>query len=161
MKSIPESMNHHRRIEERAVLQQPQGIPSGVPDPSQLPNAANAQGVATPGYAGHRPPNPPDQPGPPDQPNPLAAELPHQFMSARRLREQFGLAAPYSEGKRIGYGLLWAAWSLILTIAGFGLLFGGSVLSGLLGLLLAFFAGHYDYRIWSWQAKRLVFFIIW
>ena len=37
-------------------------------------------------------------------------------------------------------------------IAGFALLFGGSVLSGLLSLVLAFFAGRYDYRIWSWQA---------
>lgn len=82
-------------------------------------------------------------------------------MSGRQLRTQFGLITPYSDSKRIGYGLLWAAWTIILTIAGFGMLFGGSVFPGLLSMVLAFFAGHYDYRIWSWQAKRLVFFIVW
>jgi len=82
-------------------------------------------------------------------------------MSARRLRAQFGLTTPYSDSKRIGYGLLWAAWTVALAIAGFGLLFGGSVFSGLLSLVLAIFAGRYDYRIWSWQAKRLLFLIIW
>jgi hypothetical protein len=82
-------------------------------------------------------------------------------MSGRRLRAQFGVTAPYSDSKRIGYGLLWAAWTVVLAIAGFGLLFGGSVFSGPLSLVLAFFAGRYDYRIWSWQAKRLLFFIVW
>lgn len=68
---------------------------------------------------------------------------------------------PYSHGKRAGYGLLWAGWALLLTIAGFAGLFGGHILSGLLALVLAVLAGRYDYRIWTWRARRLLFFIIW
>ncbi len=96
---------------------------------------------------------------PPVIPNP--SQPPHQFNSGRQLRAQFGVTTPYSDSKRIGYGLLWGAWTLVLTIAGFAMLFGDSVFSGLLSLVLALFAGHYDYRIWSWQAKRLIFFVIW
>lgn len=29
---------------------------------------------------------------------------------------EFGRPAPYSEGKRLGYGLLWSAWTLLLSI---------------------------------------------
>ena len=65
---------------------------------------------------------------------------------------------PYSNGKRVGYGLLWAGWTLLLTIAGFVGLFGGHILSGLFALVLA---GRYDYRIWTWRARRLLFFLIW
>ncbi len=121
----------------------------GAPDPGQPSHAVRSPGFPTPADQERWPPDPP------------AAEPTHQFMTARQLREQFGRATPYTEGRRIGYGLLWAAWTLILAIGGFGLLFGGSVFSGLLGLVLAFFAGRYDYRIWSWQAKRLLFLIIW
>jgi hypothetical protein len=32
---------------------------------------------------------------------------------------------PYSKGKRAGYGLLWAGWTALLTVAGFAELFGG------------------------------------
>jgi hypothetical protein len=87
---------------------------------------------------------------------------PHQFVSARRLREEFGLATPYSEGRRIGYGLLWTGWTLLLAIAGFNLLpHGSTVFSGLIAFALAGITGRYAYRIWTWQAKRLIFFIIW
>ena len=68
---------------------------------------------------------------------------------------------PYSHGKRASYGLLWAAWTALLAIAGFTGLFGGQILSGLLALVLAALAGRYDYRIWTWRARRLLFFIIW
>lgn len=68
---------------------------------------------------------------------------------------------PYSYGKRTGYGLVWAGWTLLLTIAGFAGLFGGHILSGLFALALAALAGRYDYRIWTWRARRLLFFIIW
>ncbi len=122
--------------------------PPGLPDPSQAPEAAMPPFYRS-GYQQNRWDETTD------------ATLPHQFMSARQLRTQFGLTTPYSDSKRISYGLLWAAWTVLLTIAGFGLLFGGSVLSGLFSLVLAFFAGRYDYRIWSWQAKRLLFFIVW
>ncbi len=68
---------------------------------------------------------------------------------------------PYSHTRRVGYGLLWAAWTLALTIAGFAGLFGGHILSGLFALVLAVIAGRYDYRIWTWRARRLLFLIIW
>lgn len=75
-----------------------------------------------------------------------------------------GLTAPrqpYSHGRRAAYGVLWAGWTAVLLIAGFSGLFGGQILGGLLALVLAGLAGRYDYRIWTWQARRLLFFIIW
>jgi len=122
--------------------------PPGISDPSQA-SQASVPPFSGPGFQNNLWPDPPD------------AGPPHQFMSSRRLRAQFDLTTPYRDSQRIGYGSLWAAWTVVLTIAGFGLLFSGSVFSGLLGLVLAFFAGRYDYRIWSWQAKRLLFFIVW
>jgi hypothetical protein len=87
---------------------------------------------------------------------------PQQFISARRLREEFGLATPYSERKRVGYGLLWTGWTLLLAIAGVSLLpHGSTVFSGLIAFALAIITGRYAYRIWTWQAKRLIFFIMW
>jgi hypothetical protein len=68
---------------------------------------------------------------------------------------------PYSHGRRATYGLLWAAWTLVLTIAGFSGLFSGQILAGLFALVLAVLAGRYDYRIWTWRARRLLFLIIW
>jgi hypothetical protein len=70
-------------------------------------------------------------------------------------------AFPYSPGKRAGYGLLWAVWTAVLAIAGFSALFGGQVLIGLFALVLAVLAGRYDYRIWTWRARRLLFLIVW
>ncbi len=71
-------------------------------------------------------------------------------------------ARPYSEGKRLFYGLLWSGWTLLLAIAGFSLLpHGSTIFSGLLAFALAIITGRYAYRIWTWQAKRLIFFIIW
>jgi hypothetical protein len=68
---------------------------------------------------------------------------------------------PYSHGKRAGYGLLWAAWTAVLTIGGFAELFGGQIPGGLFALVLAALAGRYDYRIWTWRARRLLFLIVW
>jgi len=87
----------------------------------------------------------------------------------------------YSEAKRLMYGLLWAFWTVTLTVGGLAALASGvtalggtdtaslgttplsspgSIWYGLIGLGLAGLAGWYDYRIWTWQAKRLWFFII-
>ena len=120
----------------------------GIPDPGQASRAC-VPPFSGSGYQENLPPKSPDL-GPP-----------HWLTSARHRRDQFGLITAYSDSKRIGYGLLWAGWTVALTITGFGLLFAGSIFSGLLSLTLAFSAGRYDYRIWSWQAKRLIFFIIW
>jgi hypothetical protein len=89
----------------------------------------------------------------PQAPQTPAAPPSAQQTSAHRL--------PYSPGKRAGYGLLWAAWTAVLTIAGFTALFGGQILGGLFALALAALAGRYDYRIWTWRARRLLFFLIW
>lgn len=67
---------------------------------------------------------------------------------------------PYSHAKRTFYGLLWAGWTALLVIGGFAMLFGGQA-SGLFGIALGLLAGWYDYRIWAWRARRLMFLIIW
>jgi hypothetical protein len=67
---------------------------------------------------------------------------------------------PYSEAKRAGYGLLWTAWTIVLTIGGFVALSNASVFPGLVGLVLAALSLRYAWRIWTWQAKRLIFFIV-
>jgi hypothetical protein len=90
-------------------------------------------------------------PGAPAQPAP--AVVPGTTGPARR--------TPYSHGRRVFYGLVWAGWTALLTIAGFAALFGGQVLTGLLALAAAGVAAHYDYRIWTWRARRLLFLIIW
>ncbi len=70
--------------------------------------------------------------------------------------------APYGHGRRLFYGLLWSGWTLLLGLGGlFALPHGRTFLGGLLALGLAVITGRYAYRIWTWQAKRLVFFIIW
>jgi hypothetical protein len=92
----------------------------------------------------------------PQAPQKPAVPPPVQQISAGDVRR-----LPYSNGKRTGYGLLWAGWTLLLTIAGFTGLFGGQILGGLFALVLAALAGRYDYRIWTWRARRLLFFIIW
>lgn len=102
--------------------------------PTAVPNAAAPNSVAPPA-------------------RPTAAAAPPAAGSARR--------TPYSHGRRVFYGLVWAGWTALLTIAGFAALFGGQVLMGLFALAAAGAAGHYDYRIWTWRARRLLFLIIW
>lgn len=70
------------------------------------------------------------------------------------------LRLPYSPRQRAGYGVLWAMWTLVLTVAGFSLLGQGAVAAGLIALVLAAIAGRYDWRIWSWRARKLLFLII-
>lgn len=67
---------------------------------------------------------------------------------------------PYGHGKRTLYGVLWAGWTAVLTIGGFAMLFGGQA-TGLIGIALGLLAGWYDFKIWTWRARRLIFFIIW
>ena len=120
------------------------------------------------------PPNPPQgggyQPGPggsaapqPGQfgPGPASAYL-SPVGSEGAGRPGTGRPAPYGHGRRLVYGLLWTGWTLLLGLGGlFALPHGGTFLGGLLALGLAVITGRYAYRIWTWQAKRLVFFIIW
>lgn len=67
---------------------------------------------------------------------------------------------PYSHGKRAFYGSTWTIWTILLFVGGSTLLgqemIGGSLLAfALCGLTL-----RYAYRIWTWQARRLIFFIV-
>lgn len=64
---------------------------------------------------------------------------------------------PYSATKRVLYGGYWGFVTLILAIALFNLPSVGSVI---VALILAGLSGRYTYRIWNWQARHLVFFII-
>lgn len=70
------------------------------------------------------------------------------------------LARPYGAGKRAFYGLMWVIWTLVLTVAGFSLMGSGSAGTGLIALVLAVLAGWYDYKIWTYRAKWLMFLII-
>jgi hypothetical protein len=67
---------------------------------------------------------------------------------------------PYSNGKRAFYGLTWTFWTILLIIGGFALLTQSMVGQGLLGWGLAVITMRYAFRIWTWQARHLVFFII-
>jgi len=125
----------------------PRGL--GTPQTSAQPMAWGAPRTSTtPPVAGAG--APPLWAIPPDADAPGAPYRP----TAAALRQ------PYSNTKRVTYGLLWAGWTVVLTIAGFGLLSSGQILPGLIALALAGLAGRYDYRIWAWRARRLLFFII-
>ncbi|MEV4050172.1 hypothetical protein AB0J55_03200 [Amycolatopsis sp. NPDC049688] len=69
-------------------------------------------------------------------------------------------ATPYSQGKRAFYGLTWTFWTIVLIIAAFTMFNTDLVGQGFLALALSGATGYYAYRIWTWQARRLVFFII-
>ncbi len=92
---------------------------------------------------------------------PSAHQIPVVPPSAQQIPVGDARRLPYSHGRRAGYGLLWAAWTLVLAVAGFSGLFSGQILTGLFALVLAVLAGRYDYRIWTWRARRLLFLIIW
>lgn len=66
----------------------------------------------------------------------------------------------YGNGRRIGYGSLWVFWTVALVIAGFSMLSNGLALYGLIALAIAVLTGRYAWRIWTWQARRLIFFIV-
>jgi hypothetical protein len=66
---------------------------------------------------------------------------------------------PYSQFQRVAYGSWWTFITAILIIGGFiGLVESPGV--AFLAMVLGALAGRYAYRLWTWQARRLVFFII-
>lgn len=66
---------------------------------------------------------------------------------------------PYGNGRRVCYGSLWAFYTVVLVLGGFFSLVNGQV-EGLVALVLGALTGRYAYRIWTWQARRLWFLII-
>jgi hypothetical protein len=67
---------------------------------------------------------------------------------------------PYSQGKRAFYGLTWTFWTIALVAGAFTMFNAEMVGQGLLALALSAATAYYAYRIWTWQARRLIFFII-
>lgn len=67
--------------------------------------------------------------------------------------------ARYGPGRRALYGVMWAFYSAVLVIGGFVSLANGDFF-GLLELALAALTIRYDYKIWTYQARRLWFFIL-
>lgn len=67
---------------------------------------------------------------------------------------------PYSEAKRIGYGLVWVTWTLLLFLSTCLNFSGGDFLAGLVCLALTVIAGRYAYRIWTYKARRLWILIV-
>jgi Zn-dependent protease with chaperone function len=76
------------------------------------------------------------------------------------VRQQRQGPLPYSLGKRAFYGITWTVWTLLLFIGGISAMTAGSVAPALLMPLLGFLTATYAWRIWTWQAKRLWFLII-
>ena len=67
---------------------------------------------------------------------------------------------PYGQGRRAFYGLLWTFWTIVLFAGAVGLFSESQTVPGLVALALAAITLRYTYRIWTWQARRLVFFIV-
>lgn len=73
------------------------------------------------------------------------------------------ITQPYGNGRRVFYGLTWLVWTVILVVAAISAFSGsdgGSAAAGLIPLVLALLAARYDYRIWTFQAKRLWFLLL-
>jgi hypothetical protein len=78
-------------------------------------------------------------------------------------REQLyreGAIRPYSHFSRAAYGSWWGFITLILTVAFFIGLSQGAFGAALIVAVLLFLSARYTWRLWTWQASRLVFFII-
>jgi hypothetical protein len=69
-------------------------------------------------------------------------------------------ARPYSQGKRAFYGLTWTLWTIALVSGALTMFSANMAGQGLLALALSGGTAYYAYRIWTWQARRLIFFII-
>jgi hypothetical protein len=100
--------------------------------------------------------------GPPTQTwstDPDRWRVPDSGSSSHGMRERVGSRRPYSNAQRIGYGMLWTVYSVLLAIASFAVL-GSAPVGGLVGLVLTGICIRYAYRLWTFQARRLVFLII-
>lgn len=73
------------------------------------------------------------------------------------------ITQPYTNGRRVFYGLTWLVWTVILVVAAISAFSGSggsSAAMGLIPLVLAIFTARYDYRIWTFQAKHLWFLLL-
>jgi hypothetical protein len=74
------------------------------------------------------------------------------------LRE--GVIKPYSNTSRILYGSWWTFLTALFVLAFFISTAAGAPGGMLVSLVVAGLCGQYAYRLWTWQARRLVF-IFW
>lgn len=61
----------------------------------------------------------------------------------------------YSNGRRIGYTVLWSFYAFILAIGALTSLANDQILPGLVTAVLAVLAGRYAMRIWAYRARTL------
>jgi len=62
--------------------------------------------------------------------------------------------------KRAACGVVWSVYTLLATMFALSLAVSGPINAVLFVLVIAFFCGWYAYRIWTFQAKRLVFLVV-
>lgn len=62
--------------------------------------------------------------------------------------------------RRVICGIYWAIGTVICVVSAFINLFGGKFLAFLAAAAIGALVGWYDYRIWSFRAKWLMFLII-
>ena len=67
---------------------------------------------------------------------------------------------PHYSVRRVACGAWWALGTLLLAIATIANLASGSFLQALVALALTGLVGWYDYRVWTFKAKWLMFLII-
>ncbi|HEV7647452.1 MAG TPA: hypothetical protein VGP26_04760 [Actinophytocola sp.] len=67
---------------------------------------------------------------------------------------------PYSQGQRAFYGSTWTLWTILLFVGGMTLFGQELIWQGLIALALCGLTVRYAYRIWTWQARRLFFLIV-
>jgi hypothetical protein len=123
--------------------QSPAYPPPAYPPPTYPPPAYPAPGQPLPEFPRHVSP-PPIQPFPPPVYPP-----PDQYASRRRPRT-------YSV-VRIACGALWAAFTIILAVGAVLELLTGLPAASVMCLVFAVGCGWYDYRIWTFKARRLWF----
>ena len=118
------------------------GVPHPAADP---PPGYPPSGYAQPGYP--QPGYPP--PGQPAAYQPPAYPPPDQYAPRRRRN-------PYSVVRMI-CGALWAAFTIILAVGSVLELLTGLPAAAVMCLVFAVGCGYYDYRIWTFKARRLWF----
>jgi len=69
-------------------------------------------------------------------------------------------ALPYSYASRFWYGIWWSFVAIVCALSAFISMVHLAVVAAIVAVAGAWFLGNYAIRIWTWQAKHLVFFFI-
>jgi|GEM_PF-4958854 len=76
------------------------------------------------------------------------------------MSETTATALPYSYGKRFFYGSWWSLVATLFAISAFISMVHLAIVAAIVAVAGAWFLGNYAIRIWTWQAKHLVFLFI-